>query len=127
MFAMKSFRFAFRNILRDLKAGELSVLLIAIILAVTSMTAVGFFTDRVARAVESQAAETLAADLVVRSPAPIDESYLEAGAEAGMQTASSLEFPTVAIAGDEGRSLAIVVAVRGGYPLPAQLPGEPPM
>ena len=69
---MNSLRFAVRNILRDLRAGELSVLLVAIILAVTSMTAVGFFTDRVARAVEGQAAETLAADLVLRSPAPIE-------------------------------------------------------
>ena len=36
---MTSFGFALRSISRDLKAGELTVLLIAIVLAVTSMTA----------------------------------------------------------------------------------------
>ena len=81
---MNSRGFAWRSLVRDLKAGELSVLLFAIIVAVTSMTAVGFFTDRVARAVQAQAAETLAADLVIRSPARIDERYLALGEEAGL-------------------------------------------
>ena len=114
---MTSFGFALRSISRDLKAGELTVLLIAIVLAVTAMTAVGFFTDRVARAVESQAAATLAADLVIRSPAPMPTSYLEQAEAAGLSTAEAVDFATVAIAGEDGRSLAIVVATDGGYPL----------
>jgi putative ABC transport system permease protein len=113
---MTSFGFALRSIRRDLRAGELTVLLVAIVLAVTSMTAVGFFTDRVARAVEAQAAETLAADLVVSSPAPIEADYLVQGRDAGLETAEALDFPTVAVT-EEGRSLTIVVAVDGGYPL----------
>ncbi len=114
---MTSFGFALRSISRDLKAGELTVLLIAIVLAVTAMTAVGFFTDRVARAVESQAAATLAADLVIQSPTPMPASYLERANAAGLNTAEAADFATVAIAGEEGRSLAIVVATDGGYPL----------
>ncbi len=113
---MNSLRFALRSLKRDLRAGELTVLLFAMIVAVTSMTAVGFFTDRVARAVQAQAAETLAADLVIRSPDPIDEAYLVAGAAAGLRTATTAEFPTVAIA-EGGRGLAIVTAVTEGYPL----------
>jgi putative ABC transport system permease protein len=114
---VSGFRFAIRSLLRDLKAGELSVLLIAMMLAVTSMTAVGFFTDRVARAVQAQAAQTLAADLVIRSPSVIDDRYLQLGVAAGLATATALEFPTVAIGKEDGRSLAIVVAVTEGYPL----------
>lgn len=109
-------RFAVRSLLRDLRAGELTVLLVAMIVAVTSMTSVGFFTDRVARAVQAQAAETLAADVVIRSPAPITADYLETGAAAGMQTAVTTEFPTVALA-PGGRSLSIISAVSAGYPL----------
>jgi putative ABC transport system permease protein len=101
---------------RDFKAGELTVLLMAVIVAVASMTAVGFFTDRVGRAVEAQAAETLAADLVIRSPAAIDDAYLEAGAETGLETAATFDFPTVAQS-DSGRSLAVVNAVSANYPL----------
>jgi len=113
---MKSLQFALRSLSRDLRAGELTVLLFAMVVAVTSMTAVGFFTDRVARAVQAQAAETLAADLVIRSPAAIDTAYLEAGRQAGLSTATTAEFPTVAIA-PGGRSLSIVNAVTEGYPL----------
>jgi len=114
---MNSRGFAWRSLVRDLKAGELSILLFAIIVAVTSMTAVGFFTDRVARAVQAQAAETLAADLVIRSPARLDARYLTLGQQAGLQTAEAFGFPTVAIAGEEGRSLTVVNAVTSAYPL----------
>jgi len=117
MAATTSIRFAVRSLWRDLGAGELSVLLIAMIVAVTSMTAVGFFTDRVGRAVQVQAAETLAADLVVRSPAALDPQYLQRGASAGLQTATAFGFPTVALTGENGRSLSVVNAVSDAYPL----------
>lgn len=112
-----SFKFALRSLYRDLKAGELTVLLFAMIVAVTSMTAVGFFTDRVARSVQAQAAETLAADLVIRSPLEIDAAFLEQGAQQGLQTAVTFGFPTVAQSGEDGRSLSVVNAVSDGYPL----------
>ena len=118
---MSEFRFAIRSLIRDFKAGELTILLVAMMLAVTSMTAVGFFTDRVARAVEAQAAQTLAADLVIRSPAAINENYLQQAEEAGLQTAEVLEFPTVAVGIGDGRSLALVTAVTEGYPLRGEL------
>ena len=54
---MSSWSFAVKSLLRDLRAGELSVLLTAIIVAVAAMTAVGFFTDRVGRAIQMQARE----------------------------------------------------------------------
>jgi putative ABC transport system permease protein len=113
---MTSFGFALRSLSRDLKAGELTVLLLAVIVAVTSMTAVGFFTDRVARGVQAQAAETLAADMVIRSAAVISPDYLVAGNAAGLQTASAFDFPTVAQAEDE-RTLSVVNAVSENYPL----------
>ena len=58
-----SLPFVLRSLLRDLKSGELAVLLLALLVAVASLTAVGFFTDRVGRAVTQQAGEVLAADL----------------------------------------------------------------
>jgi putative ABC transport system permease protein len=68
---MNNVVFAFRSFVRDLRAGELSVLLLAVVVAVTAMTAVGFFTDRVGQAIRSQASVVLAADLVVRGPNPM--------------------------------------------------------
>ncbi len=61
---------ALRNLFRDLKSGELAVLVLALLVAVASLTAVGFFTSRIGRAVEQQAGEVLAADLRLESARP---------------------------------------------------------
>ena len=72
---MQVLRFALRNLWRDLKSGELSVLLLALTVAVLSLTAVGFFTSRISQGVRAQAAEVLAADLRLESPNPIAARY----------------------------------------------------
>lgn len=56
--------FAGNSFHRDLRSSELTLLLAAIIVAVTAITAVGFFTDRVGAALRAQASQALAADLV---------------------------------------------------------------
>ena len=68
---MQILRFALRNLWRDLKSGELSVLLLALTVAVLSLTAVGFFTSRISQGVRAQAAEVLAADLRLEAPNPL--------------------------------------------------------
>jgi len=117
---LKGFLFAIRSLLRDLRAGELSILLVAIVVAVSAMTAVGFFTDRVGRAIKSQASAVLAADLVIRSPAPIQPSFIDKARELGLETAESMSFLTMALAGDDN-VLTIVNAVTEGYPLRGEL------
>ncbi len=67
---MPSLAFALRNLLRDFKSGELAVLVLALLVAVASLTAVGFFTSRIGLAVERQAGEVLAADLRLESARP---------------------------------------------------------
>jgi putative ABC transport system permease protein len=47
---MQILRFALRNLWRDVKSGELSVLVLALTVAVLSLTAVGFFTSRISQA-----------------------------------------------------------------------------
>ena len=90
---MKTLTFALRSLARDLRAGELSVLVAAIIVAVTAITAVGFFTDRVGRAIRQQASAVLAADLVIRSPAPIDPKFLDEAQARGLRTAEAVRVP----------------------------------
>jgi putative ABC transport system permease protein len=112
--------FAWRAFLRDLRAGELSVLLVAIVLAVTAMTAVGFFTDRVGASMKEQASQVLAADLVLRSAAPLPAVFQAEARELGLATAETLAFPTVVLVGEE-TALAAIDAVSEGYPLRGQL------
>src|SRR5579864_8011678 len=104
---MQALRFALRNLWRDLKSGELSVLLLALTVAVLSLTAVGFFTSRISQAVHAQAAEVLAADLRLETPHPLPERYFEA--------ASARHLNTARIKG-EANQLAALNAVTQGYP-----------
>jgi putative ABC transport system permease protein len=109
-------RFALRNLWRDLKSGELAVLLLALTVAVASLTAVGFFTNRIAQGVRAQAAEVLAADLRLESAHPVDPAYDIEAHRLGLRTAGVESFPT-AIFNGELSQLAALIAVTPGYPL----------
>ena len=113
---MKSLRYAFRSFGRELRSGEVLVLLAAVVLAVAALTAVGFLTDRIGKAVARQANEVLAADLRLRSQEPIPESWRDRADEFGLRTADMVAFPTVAYA-ENGSVLSTVLAVAGPYPL----------
>jgi putative ABC transport system permease protein len=109
-------RFALRGLRRDWRAGELRVLLLALVVSVAAVTAVAFFTDRVYRGMTDQAGELLAADLVVVSPGPIPDDWLREARHRALGVALTLEFPSVVVAG-ERLQLAEVKAVGTGYPL----------
>jgi putative ABC transport system permease protein len=113
---MPALRFALRNLWRDMKSGELSVLLLALSVAVLSLTAVGFFTGRISQAVHAQAAEVLAADLRIESPHPLPEKYFDAARAQRLSTAKIISFPTAIFKGDANQ-LAALNAVTASYPL----------
>ncbi len=109
-------RFSLRSIHRDFKAGELKVIALSLMLAVTAVTAVGFFTDRVGRAMTRQASELLAADLVVSSPDQIRKEIKLQATATGLSLANTLSFPSVVLHNDN-TLLSEVKAVSSGYPL----------
>jgi putative ABC transport system permease protein len=105
---------------RDWKSGELIVLVTALVVAVTALTAVAFLTDRVGHAVELRAAESLAADLRLSSPRPFTTEYIKQGTENDLDSATITSMPSVVFSG-EGNTLAAVRAVSQGYPLRGKL------
>jgi len=113
---MRALRFALRNLWRDLKSGELSVLVLALSVAVLSLTAVGFFTSRISQGVRAQASEVLAADLRIESADPLPPAYLAEAAGRGLRTAQVWSFPTAIFNGDQSQ-LASIFAVTADYPL----------
>jgi putative ABC transport system permease protein len=117
---MQALRFALRNLWRDLKSGELSVLLLALVVAVLSLTAVGFFTSRIAQGVRAQAAEVLAADLRLEAPSEIPARYFDEARKRGLRIARVLTFPTAIFSGDLSQ-LAAINAVTSNYPLRGHL------
>jgi putative ABC transport system permease protein len=113
---VKAVVYALRSFGRELRSGEVIVLLAAVALAVAALTAVGFLTDRIGRAVARQANEVLAADLRLRSPDPLPSRWSDIAREYGLLTAETQRFPSVVFAGDES-ALATIKAVSDNYPL----------
>ncbi len=117
---MASLPFVLRSLLRDLKSGELAVLLLALLVAVASLTAVGFFTSRIGLAVDRQAGEVLAADLRLGSAREIPQQYDAEARRRGLEVARVLSMPSVVFHGEDS-SLVALRAVGEGYPLRGQL------
>src|SRR5688572_6203551 len=113
---MRALRLAILALARDGKSGELRVLMLALLVAVSALTAVGFFTSRVSRAVDQQAGEVLAADLRLQSRSPLAPEYLDLAKQAGLQTAEVSTFPSVVMKGDDS-ALSAVRGVSPEYPL----------
>lgn len=90
-----------KTLLRDLRAGELRLLMVAVTLAVASLTAVGFFADRLNGGLQRDALQLLGGDAVVRSDGQIPAAFVEKAQALGLKTVSTVTFPTMARARDE--------------------------
>ena len=118
---MKLLLFALRSFARDLRAGELRVLALALAVAVASVTAVGFFTDRIGKAMELQAADVLAADIRATAGRSLPESVFTEAERRGLAVARTVMFPSVVIDDDDDSQLVAVKAVTETYPLRGEL------
>ncbi|WP_275099132.1 ABC transporter permease [Sedimenticola hydrogenitrophicus] len=121
---MNTLLLALRFLRRDWRSGELRLLVLALIIAVSAVTAVGFFTNRVEQAMVLQANQVMAADLVLFSHRPIPESFEQQATELGLRTAHTLSFPSVILHRDETQ-LVEVKAVSRDYPLRGELRVRP--
>lgn len=110
------FALAYRQLLRDARAGELRVLFFALVIAVAASTAIGYFGARLNGAMLLRASEFLGADLVLSGSAPAAPAQIEAGTAQALAHAQVVEFSSV-IATDEDLQLASVKAASNGYPL----------
>lgn len=107
---------SWRMLWRDWRGGELSILAAGLIIAVTSITAVGFFTDRIERGLEQQSAELIGADLVITSGRADVNNYIEDARSRDFQVATTQQFRSVVLANEQPQ-LVEVKAVSGDYPL----------
>ena len=105
---------------REFKNGELNLLAIALVIAVTSMSSVALITDRVSRALLQQAGDLIAADTIVSSAEPIPSQWFDEANKKNIQYASTVQFPSVVLSGDLSQ-LVSIKAVTKGYPLRGEL------
>ena len=117
---VRALRFAGRFARREAASGELTLLALALFVAVCAMSAVGFFSDRVTLSLTQRASQLLAADLVVVADAPLPAAlYQEAGGR-GLLVSDSMTFPSMAMAHGQA-VLASIKAVDNRYPLRGQM------
>ena len=113
-----------RMTLRDWRAGELRFLLLSLVIAVAALASVGFFVDRMRIGLTRDAHQLIGADLVVVSDQPADPAWQDEAARLGLQTARTMGFPSMALAG-QGEvalsQLASIKAVTPNYPLRGHL------
>ncbi len=109
-----------RLLWREWKGGELRLLLIALVIAVTASCAVGFFTDRVERALVRQATDFLGADLVLRTARPFQQDLAAEARSRNLEFSRQLVFPSMLINGDR-MLLTSIKVVDDRYPLKGQL------
>ncbi|GGE78703.1 ABC transporter permease [Massilia psychrophila] len=117
-------RQSIRMTARDWRAGELRFLLVALTIAVASLSAVGFFIDRMRSSLERDAHQLLGADLLVNADAPMRTEWRAEAQKRGLLLADTVTFPSMAQAGEGEQSqaqLASVKAVSVGYPLRGQV------
>ena len=122
--SLSFFSLGWRTLGRDLRAGELRLLIIAVTLAVAALTAVGFFADRLKGGLQRDARQLLGGDAVVVSDNPTPQAFLDQVRQLGLAQARNLNFPTMARAPDaQGGASKLVAfkAVESGYPLRGNL------
>ncbi|MFT6028975.1 MAG: putative ABC transport system permease protein [Oleiphilaceae bacterium] len=105
-----------RMLWRELKAGQLTIISLALILAVTVATVISVFSNRLDSGMLMKSTEILGADLRIRSTQEIPLLYTDYASELGLNTSTTLSFPSVVVAGDN-MSLAAIKAVDSAYPL----------
>ena len=116
----RGFLYGLKKFWSEVFSGDLLILFLSIVLAVTSISSVGFLGDRLQSSMQMQASSILGADLVLRSPSKIDSKYLDLAAANDLDSAEMSTFLSMVITEDDNL-LASIKAVTESYPLRGEL------
>jgi len=117
---MRLLKMAWRQLRRDFAAGELRILLGALVLAVLAVTAIGFVTDRAERALALEANRLLGGDAVVIGDTPLGGGVSEAAGAPGLKSTETRELTSMVRVGDaddERLKFGDLRALGEGFPL----------
>jgi putative ABC transport system permease protein len=112
---VRELRLASRLLARDWRAGEVTLIACAIVIAVAAVTTVGFFTDRVQRALQQQANRLIGADLSITGSRPIAPGLKDEARRRGLTAVAIVRFPSMVVRG-ERTMLSDVKVVEAGFP-----------
>ena len=105
---------------RDLRSGEIALLVVALMVAVGTVTSISLFVDRLKQALILESATFLAADRQISGSREIPREFLDQARSMDLETAETLVFPSMVFSGDRNQ-LVSVKAVDSFYPLRGEL------
>ena len=117
-------RLGWRSLWRDLRSGDLRLLIVAVTLAVAALTAVGFFADRLKAGLQRDARQLLGGDAVIVSDNLTPAAFTAKARALGLDAVQTLGFPTMGRAAEGKGGTAKLVALKvvaAGYPLRGSL------
>jgi putative ABC transport system permease protein len=104
----------------ELRRGELTIIFIAIMLAVATVFSLTGFSGQIKHAIVANSTNTIGADRVLRMSSEVDTSIIEKSQTLALQYARKIETESMAFAGDN-MLLSELDAVSDTYPLRGEL------
>jgi putative ABC transport system permease protein len=117
---MPSLKLAWKLLRRDWSGGELKILIIALMVAVTGVSSINFFGERIRIAMVEESSTFIGADLQLTGSREADTEWLEKAEADGLTMAKSILFASV-VASDYEFQLASVRSVDTVFPLKGSL------
>ncbi|CAD6364095.1 ABC transporter permease [Shewanella putrefaciens] len=111
---------AWRLFKRELQQGQLLLIILAITLAVLSVSGLARVSERLQVAINGEASAFIAADRIIDSPVIIDPTILAKAEELGLKYVTNMQFNSMVYSGDKFQ-LVTVRAVEVGYPLKGEI------
>ncbi len=108
-------RLSWKGLRRDLRAGDVRALFLALTLAVAAATMIGFFLDRLERGLTRQAGQLLGGDVVLEQSRPFDPELRRALEDAGLALSDQVDMVSMVSAGEAFQPVS-VKAVDDAYP-----------
>lgn len=110
------FNLAWRLFRHEMRRGELTIILAAIVLSVAAVLSLSLFSERLQSALTERTSQFMASDRLIGGRNPLPEEWLLKAQEAGFNTAQSTYMRSMVFANDT-MMLADIRAVNENYPL----------
>ena len=119
-----AFSLSFKLFWRELKSGQLNMMMLALILAITCVSGISLFTDRLEKALQLQTAEFLGGDIKFESNEELSQEDIIRIQEIDLNQTKMVLFASV-IASDTEMQFSSIKVVDNSYPLVGKVVLEP--
>ena len=111
-----TFSLAWRLFRHEARRGELTIILLAIVLSVAAVLSLSLFSERLQQALTDRSAEFIAADRRLNSRNAVEQNWVDEAQKYGLQTAKQISTRSM-VFGENEMALADLRAVNQNYPL----------